>query len=714
MARLLRCRPLPRQNFDGMQEGRAVSFWPFRLYLSVLVRILTSCTGEKRPLPMAPLSDEQLFGESQDAAQARAEAEAYRCPAGDLYTGRQHVALMEGVRWARQVRAEGPAPLNVKVSIVSAGFGLVDEATPLPGYESTFAGMRSGALRKRADRLGLPDAARAYLEAPAELTLVLLGDDYLRALALPDGLTVGGPTVFFAPHTAAAHLPGSENVRAVLLGTTEAKRYGEGLVWIKGVLASRLLTVLRKQPSLVREVMSPAFDLESALADWVVDALDPDVQAPVETSSAWRAQSAARKLKFFIPDWDDLVDPDYDFVRDQRSKRQGGYSTEQFAHQIYRASGPNYDGLLVSRAVLEASPRKGRLFEAFRGRGGVHGYLRIPVSMPVMGDCGAFSYVSEEAPPYDTADVLDYYSRYGFDLGISVDHLVGSTQSPSEQRRRVALTVRGALDFMQGHRARGLSWTPLAALQGTTPEEFADAARTCVEAGYDYLAVGGLVPRRTADIVAILEAVRFAAGPDVRLHALGIGRLDAIPQFVRLGVTSLDSATYLRKAWTDARQNYWTLEGPTYTALRVPDAGRQAAGPEGPDLKRLEAHALGAVRALDAAPRAAESAVGAALKALLAYQAAIGTPLSASRKAEYLRTLSDRPWKACPCRVCQLAGVETILFRGNNRNRRRGFHNTYVFYERLGRYLSGDVTAIAPWAPQRDIAQTRLFERWST
>ena len=34
----------------------------------------------------------------------------------------------------------------------------------------------------------------------------------------------------------------------------------------------------------------------------------------------------------------------------------------------------------------------------------------------------------------------------------------------------------------------------------------------------------------------------------------------------------------------------------------------------------------------------------------------------------------------CPCEVCKAAGVEVVIFRGNNRNRRRGFHNTYVFY----------------------------------
>ena len=45
--------------------------------------------------------------------------------------------------------------------------------------------------------------------------------------------------------------------------------------------------------------------------------------------------------------------------------------------------------------------------------------------------------------------------------------------------------------------------------------------------------------------------------------------------------------------------------------------------------------------------------------------------------------LNDQPWKKCPCDICQKDGVEVIIFRGNNRNRRRGFHNTYVFYRLL-------------------------------
>ena len=35
-------------------------------------------------------------------------------------------------------------------------------------------------------------------------------------------------------------------------------------------------------------------------------------------------------------------------------------------------------------------------------------------------------------------------------------------------------------------------------------------------------------------------------------------------------------------------------------------------------------------------------------------------------------------------------GIDVVIFRGNNRNRRRGFHNTYVFYQLLQRALAGE------------------------
>ncbi len=49
----------------------------------------------------------------------------------------------------------------------------------------------------------------------------------------------------------------------------------------------------------------------------------------------------------------------------------------------------------------------------------------------------------------------------------------------------------------------------------------------------------------------------------------------------------------------------------------------------------------------------------------------------------YQELLTDMPWKECPCTICREAGIEVVLFRGFERNIRRGFHNLYVLSKQL-------------------------------
>ncbi|EMC3067100.1 tRNA-guanine transglycosylase, partial [Salmonella enterica] len=51
-------------------------------------------------------------------------------------------------------------------------------------------------------------------------------------------------------------------------------------------------------------------------------------------------------------------------------------------------------------------------------------------------------------------------------------------------------------------------------------------------------------------------------------------------------------------------------------------------------------------------------------------------------------TLGDRPWRKCECNICRSIGINVIIFRGAERNRRRGFHNIQVLYNRLQYTLS--------------------------
>lgn len=47
------------------------------------------------------------------------------------------------------------------------------------------------------------------------------------------------------------------------------------------------------------------------------------------------------------------------------------------------------------------------------------------------------------------------------------------------------------------------------------------------------------------------------------------------------------------------------------------------------------------------------------------------------------RTLREQPWKRCKCSICRSVGVEVIIFRSSNRNKRRGFHNLGVYHQHL-------------------------------
>ncbi|ENH4851478.1 tRNA-guanine transglycosylase, partial [Salmonella enterica subsp. enterica serovar Montevideo] len=77
------------------------------------------------------------------------------------------------------------------------------------------------------------------------------------------------------------------------------------------------------------------------------------------------------------------------------------------------------------------------------------------------------------------------------------------------------------------------------------------------------------------------------------------------------------------------------------------------------------------------------------LEAVLAYERLHSGEKEAEKiRADYERTLGDRPWRKCECNICRSIGINVIIFRGAERNRRRGFHNIQVLYNRLQYTLS--------------------------
>ena len=243
-----------------------------------------------------------------------------------------------------------------------------------------------------------------------------------------------------------------------------------------------------------------------------------------------------------------------------------------------------------------------------------------------------------------------------------------------------------AEEFLEAHSRRGCEFEPIGVAQGWSPASYAKAVGHLQKLGYERIALGGLVPLKSHEILAVLDGVSRVRHPETKLHLFGVTRCEMLAEFRYFGVTSFDSTSPFRQAFKDDRDNYYVRDG-AFVALRVPQVegnaklqARIRAGQVNQELARkLEQGALAALRAFDRE----ENDVDAALSALLAYEGIHDS--ERDRSERYRETLAARPWKDCDCSVCTDIGIEVVLFRGTERNKRRGFHNLHVFSQRLKR-----------------------------
>lgn len=663
------------------------------------ILIVTSCTGEKAVTHKNALSCEDFARGKAHVTRREKSLEKYLTTAQELYSGLQHQRLMRGVSALRE--SGGDADLDLW--ILSAGYGLVPATQKLAPYECTFAGMKKVELKIWADQLQVPREYRQVVAESYDLGLILLGDDYLRACDLNNQVKLGGPTLFLTGKASASRLPTLQGSRAVVLTNAEAKRFSCGLVGLKGEVAARLLERLVQNSQVVMEIADPATEIldlldgESALKVTRRKArANPKVDKVIQIPSSWWDKPHKAKLKYFIPEWDDLVDGDFDFETDTHSGGGGDWSNEVYAHQMYPE--PNYDGILISKVVAEKSKIKKERINKL----GAHRYLRVPREFPIMGDCGAFGYINEKEPPYSTAEILDYYTRLDFDYGVSVDHLI-VTATEAEKQDRYDMTIQNAEDFLKEHRKQRLPWTPIGAVQGWDPKSYAEAARKTTAMGYTYLGLGGLVRTPTPKIMEVLEAVHKVVPDNVAIHLFGLARMNVLADFARLGVRSVDSASYLRRAWMGTGQNYLTADAELYAAIRIPEAAKSFRAKrivsEGrateAQVRKLERACIKIVHQFDRG----EVSVEEMLDVLQEYDQLV-TPDRPDNRAVLRRVLEAAPWKECQCDICRKDGIDVIIFRGNNRNRRRGFHNTYVFYRLVQRALAGEVIELNRSSPK--------------
>lgn len=386
-------------------------------------------------------------------------------------------------------------------------------------------------------------------------------------------------------------------------------------------------------------------------------------------------------MNFLLPFWWDHVYDDFD---EWEETWTNGIENYKFLWELNDTV--PMDGVLFSRNDMEDSPRrKEKVIEA----GGIKNFLRLPDDLVLFGDCGAYGYIDENEPPYDPVETLEFYEQMQYDQACTVDHLITSANM-DEKEERLEITLSNAGQMIEAYRDGEYSFDLFGVVQGWDPDSYYRAAERLIDLGFDHLAIGGLVRTSTKDIIKILQrCYPLWMNKDVDVHLFGIARWELFPFMERYSVNSLDNA-YHRRAWLDKKNNYELDPSTQYTAVRIPISDQYSD-----DRLPEEQAVFDELRAYMAGEASPEDLV----TALEEYEKVYAelkdkesrVDLFKDLRDEYLRTLRDRPWKQCDCHICNEYGAHVAIFRRNERNMRRGFHNLYRFYTFFTAYLNDEV-----------------------
>ena len=404
-------------------------------------------------------------------------------------------------------------------------------------------------------------------------------------------------------------------------------------------------------------------------------------------------------MKYYLPNWEDRVDPGYNFFTDEHSEAHtSNPKADSYVWEIFAKNELPLDGVLISRAALKAIKSS----ESAALESGIHQFLRLPAEVPVIADCGAWTYVKKPSRAPDPVGILSYYDKLGVDYGVTVDHLVLAGLE-SEKKKRMQDTYDNAIRAHEVWKKEYKdSFVLLASVQGWDENDYLKMFRNYLKRGLTHIAIGGLGKSLTPEVVSIIESIKEEiienrTRPDL-IHFFGLGRLGLLPHYAELedlGVeVSFDTASWLRRAWMGG--NYYSVVNDrlsSYTGIRIPQIGTERTGLkknrkiEHEDvilsLQKLEKRAIDTLRNYrNVSPDSIMETLR-DLDAGLVRSGSFSYNLLTDFEPLYPRTLRERPWEACDCPICSSVGIDVVIFRGNNRNRRRGFHNIYTMYHKV-------------------------------
>jgi len=207
--------------------------------------VIGSCTKSKQDhdCPVNLRLTEADFGEVGRLRAREQVLTKWIRPAAEMYTGRQHTQMMDGVKLLRARFGDN----SCHVGIVSAGYGLLKEQTPIAPYDITFQGMGKPLIRARGEMLGIPDSVRRVLTGYV-VVFLLLGDDYLLSVR-PPLAPLGGQKLIAFGSPRIRQVPGADVV-IVPAGKEAKEEFHDPYRTLKGRMFFQMARGLVRDPEM--------------------------------------------------------------------------------------------------------------------------------------------------------------------------------------------------------------------------------------------------------------------------------------------------------------------------------------------------------------------------------------------------------------------------------------------------------------------------------
>jgi hypothetical protein len=202
--------------------------------------------------------------------------------------------------------------------------------------------------------------------------------------------------------------------------------------------------------------------------------------------------------------------------------------------------------------------------------------------LPMIWDCGAWSYKNERTPVYRKYVLTPGYALYECymnlakpdDILIAPDHMLIDGVN-LENRRKI--NQQYAMDFLT--LCKKEPYTPMAVCHGMDLDERIESIKYLVDLGYKHIAIGGVAARAAQKrIVSEMIAEIRKAFPDIWIHILGLSSPDYTKMWNNLGIDSFDGSSHFKQAFTGGA--FFTIEGGKLKKWQAARPGEKITAPE--------------------------------------------------------------------------------------------------------------------------------------